>query len=101
VQQYGDARCTDFESQAEAQYVFELDQIIFGDSLDPDVDGIACDDFSYASSEGSQAATQGADESVLLQAGGPRSGPVPHMPDGSCPPEFPIDAGTGCREQPS
>lgn len=118
VQQYGDAGCTDFASQAEAQYVFELDQIIFGDNLDPDVDGIACDDASYASKEASSQAAnratttaaapttpaedpsnQASGESILLEAGGPQAGPVPRMPDGSCPPEFPIEVGTGCHRK--
>lgn len=33
----------------------------------------------------------------LLQAGGPESGPVPPMPGGGCPKEFPIKAGGACR----
>ncbi len=32
----------------------------------------------------------------LLQAGGPESGPVPRMPGGGCPEEFPIEAGGAC-----
>lgn len=33
----------------------------------------------------------------LLQAGGPESGPVPRMPGGGCPREFPVAAGDACR----
>ncbi len=32
----------------------------------------------------------------LFSAGGPSSGPVPLMPDGSCPPEFPIKQNGAC-----
>lgn len=37
-------------------------------------------------------------DTVLLEAGGPEEGPVPPMPDGRCPKEFPIKAGDACRE---
>ena len=33
----------------------------------------------------------------LLQAGGPQSGPVPPMPGGGCPEEFPVRTDGGCR----
>jgi hypothetical protein len=32
----------------------------------------------------------------LLEAGGPGSGPVPTMPDGTCPDEFPEEDGGAC-----
>jgi len=32
----------------------------------------------------------------LLDAGGPTSGPMPLMPDGDCPPEFPTKHNGGC-----
>ncbi|MGH3086199.1 MAG: hypothetical protein ACRDSJ_02625 [Rubrobacteraceae bacterium] len=32
----------------------------------------------------------------LLEAGGPSEGPVPLMPDGECPAEFPVNEGSGC-----
>lgn len=34
----------------------------------------------------------------LLDAGGPRSGPLPLMPDGTCPKEFPVKRGGACYE---
>src|SRR5215210_5502645 len=70
--------------------------------LDPDGNGIACDELRSA--DGGQAASAGRTSprpSVeggsqllnrygnLLEAGGPTSGPVPLMPDGGCPREFP------------
>lgn len=32
----------------------------------------------------------------LMRAGGPTNGPVPLMPDGSCPVEFPTERGGAC-----
>jgi len=87
--QYGDVQCTDFESQQEAQEVFELDQILFGDELDSDVNGIACDEGDFFSDQNS--------EDNLLQAGGPNTnGPLPLMPDGGCPKEYPLEVSGAC-----
>jgi hypothetical protein len=36
------------------------------------------------------------DEGELMNAGGPSAGPVPIMPNGSCPPEFPERRGDAC-----
>jgi hypothetical protein len=98
-----------------------LDQGVPGASrLDPDGNGIACDELQSAGggqplsagrasprpsvAGGGQSATFGSaspQPSVdggrqflggngnLLEAGGPTSGPVPLMPDGGCPREFP------------
>jgi micrococcal nuclease len=38
------------------------------------------------------------DRSGLLQAGGPAAGPVPLMPDGGCPAEFPVKQGGACHK---
>ena len=35
----------------------------------------------------------------LLQAGGPANGPVPPMPGGGCPGEFPVEADGDCRRR--
>ena len=35
-------------------------------------------------------------DGALLQAGGPESGPVPRMPDGGCPVEYPVKKGGAC-----
>ena len=32
----------------------------------------------------------------LFTSGGPNDGPVPPMPGGGCPPEYPIEKGDGC-----
>ncbi len=87
-EQYGDVQCTDFESQREAQEVFELDQILFGDELDSDVNGIACDEGNLFSNRSS--------EDSLLRAGGTDDGPLPLMPGGGCPKEYPLEVSGAC-----
>lgn len=87
-EQYGDIQCTDFKSQQEAQEVFEADQILFGDELDSDVNGIACDEGDFFSNQNS--------EDNLLQAGGPDDGPLPLMPGGGCPREYPLEVSGAC-----
>jgi hypothetical protein len=95
-----------------------LDQGVPGASrLDPDGNGIACDELQSAA--GGQAASAGRaspqpspqaspQPSVdrgsqllnrygnLLGAGGPTSGPLPLMPDGGCPREFPTMRDGAC-----
>ena len=80
-----------------------LDEGVPGASrLDPDGNGIACDELQSAgggqvASAGSAAPEPSIDSGSplldrygnLLQAGGPTSGPLPLMPDGGCPREFP------------
>ena len=88
LDRYGNVQCTDFGTQPEAQRVFELDQIIFGDALDADINGIACDEEDFFS-ESDQAGS-------LLEAGGLEDGPVPFMPNGSCPKEYPLETQDAC-----
>lgn len=87
-EQYGDIQCTNFKSQQEAQEVFEADQILFGDELDSDVNGIACDEGDFFSNQNS--------EDNLLRAGGPDDGPLPLMPGGGCPREYPLELSGAC-----
>ncbi len=87
-EQYGDVQCTDFGTQQEAQEVFEQDQILFGDELDSNVNGLACDEGDFFNNQ--------AQGDNLLQAGGPAEGPLPLMPDGGCPKEFPVQKDEGC-----
>lgn len=97
IEQYGDLRCSDFETQQQAQAVFELDQVIFGDALDPDINGIACDEGDFFSERRSSRGNpegnplkKRSPRGTLLKAGGPEEGPVPLMPDGGCPEELPV-----------
>jgi hypothetical protein len=77
--------------------------------LDPDGNGIACDELQSAG--GGQSASAGRaspQPSVdggsqlldrygnLLEAGGPSSGPAPLMPNGGCPREFPSTRDGAC-----
>ena len=87
-----------------------LDEGVPGASrLDPDGNGIACDELRRAG--GGQSASTGrasprpsADGGsqllnrygILLEAGGPSSGPVPLMSNGSCPREFPTMRDGAC-----
>ena len=87
VDQYGDLRCSDFDTQRQAQAVFELDQIVFGDALDANVNGIACDEGDFFSGRSSR---EGSSRGEILKAGGLSEGPVTVMPDGVCPKEYPI-----------
>lgn len=88
LDRYGEVQCSDFDNQQQAQEVFELDQILFGDALDPDFNSTACDEGDFFGS-----ASQGED---LLEAGGPEHGPVPLMPTGACPKEYPLQKDAAC-----
>ncbi len=91
-----------------------LDQGVPGASrLDPDGNGIACDELLSAgggqfASAGRASPQPSPQPSVdggsqllnrygnLLEAGGPTSGPLPLMPDGGCPREFPTMRDGAC-----
>ncbi len=106
IDQYGDLRCSDFDNQKQAQDVFELDQIVFGDALDPDVNVVACDEEGVSaektSKRGSKSDTPESKQSIakglLLKAGGPQDGgPVPPMPADACPEEeYPVKKDGAC-----
>ena len=106
--------CPSFGSQESAQAELERD-LSDPNDLDPDADGIACEEYDYGGGGGSPTATAsaaaaqdkyltaaseqyqkdlGSDD--LFDAGGPAAGPVPPMPDGSCPPEFPTKQNRAC-----
>lgn len=105
--------CSQFNSQQEAQA--ELDED-FNDplGLDPDANAVACEDF-FGESDDPNASDQGGDtqpdpqpkpsqkpqkpdpgSGKLMDAGGPRLGPVPVMPNGECPKEFPVKRSGAC-----
>ncbi len=101
VDQYGDLSCSDFENQEQSQAIFELDQIVFGDALDADVDGTACDEEDFFVEQSSPRENPDSNSSSrprgeLLRAGGPGEGPVPLMPGGGCPGEYPVESETAC-----
>ena len=90
LDRYGNnVECTDFENRQQAQEVFELDQILFGDALDSDINGNACDEEDFFSRQNNS-------RQRLLEAGGPEAGPVPPIPNGGCPKEFPLQKDEAC-----
>jgi hypothetical protein len=77
--------------------------------LDPDGNGIACDELLSAGGDQSaragrvspQPSVDGGSQLLdrygkLLEAGGPSTGPLPLMPDGGCPREFPTMRDGAC-----
>ena len=120
----GGQNCEDFNSQAEAQAELRSDPSDPG-VLDRDNDGVACETFGYddpatdetpvspsggtegqyddpidTSDPGTTADQYASDNQygsgTLMDAGGPEDGPMPLMPDGSCPEEFPTERGGAC-----
>jgi len=103
IDQYGDLECSDFDNRQQAQAVFKLDQIIFGDALDSDVNGLAGDEEDFVAERNSKRDSKGdifeerSSKAALLKAGGPEEGaPVPLMPDGACPKEYPAEKNGAC-----
>ncbi len=102
--------CASFGSQEAAQAELERDPSDPND-LDSDGNGRACDNYAYGTNTANNASPSSASPSSaspssaspssasprprprkthdLLDAGGPPNGPVPLMPDGDCPVEFP------------
>src|SRR5215204_6120448 len=78
--------CEDFTTPAEAQA-----QLLPGDpyGLDADNDGTACDELGGTTTGGTTTGGPTVDP-THIDAGGPEKGPVPLMPDGRCPVEYPV-----------
>ena len=95
--------CASFGSQESAQTELDLDPSD-PNNLDPDNDGQACEDYDYGVGTGGGAAQDQYDDGAgtprpprgntgkddLFNTGGPLNGPVPLMPDGGCPVEYPV-----------
>jgi hypothetical protein len=76
--------------------------------LDPDANGIACDELLSAGGQSASTGRASPQPSVeggsqllnrygnLLEAGGPSTGPVPLMPEGGCPRAFPTMRDGAC-----
>jgi hypothetical protein len=93
-----DLDCDDFASQQEAQAALDADS---GDpnNIDQDGNGLPCEDAnlpddSSTSQDGPQNSGQQDD---LLSSGGPALGPIPMMPDGRCPEEYPVERNGACH----
>ena len=94
-------------SYAEAQAILAADPTD-PNGLDADNDGEACEEDAGSGSTTSTATATATPTTTatatapaqppddLLQGGGPSSGPVPLMPDGSCPIEYPVKQNEAC-----
>lgn len=82
-------QCSDFETQQQAQSVFEQDEILYGDALDANINGTACDEEDFFGRQNNSSQS-------LLKAGGPGDAPAPLMLGGGCPKEFPLQKGEAC-----
>ncbi len=101
--------CASFGSQESAQAELERD-LSDPNNLDPDANGIACEEYDYGTGGGTTTTTNAAQDQYgtaaldqyqqglgnLFDSGGPTGGPAPPMPDGGCPPEFPIEQNGAC-----
>jgi hypothetical protein len=100
--------CASFGSQESAQAEYDRDPSD-PSNLDADDDGIACEDYDYGGGGGETTTAAGGGggaardqyqqdtgKGQLMDAGGPSDGPVPLMPDGGCPPEFPVGGNGVC-----
>ncbi len=93
-----------YDSQQQAQQNFNSDPGSFAD-LDSDKDGIACelltfdgrDEKTPPSDERTPPSDSSNESGTLLEAGGLPQGPVPLMPDGGCPEEFPVERASACH----
>jgi len=94
--------CASFGSQESAQAELDRDPRD-PNNLDPDGNGQACDDYPYGTSGTNSASPSSGPsnnasaspkpqppQNNLFNSGGPTNGPVPLMPDGGCPVEFPV-----------
>jgi hypothetical protein len=106
--------CPSFGSQESAQAQLERD-LSDPSNLDPDNDGQACEDYDYGVVGGTTAtssptatatasptttasptATASPAPTTVLDSGGPEHGPVPQLPGGGCPEEYPVERGGAC-----
>lgn len=69
---------------------------------DQNSDQSSSDEYQYGSLAASDSTDSSGDTSsgTLLEAGGPQSGPVPIMPGGGCPDEFPVQKEGACYATP-
>ena len=113
--------CDDFTYQEDAQAVFDaFPSDPHGLDGSPE-DGVACESLPPRSIDGettqyetttrsipAETTTQyqpppvtvaepPVEEPPLFASGGPGNGPAPLMPNGTCPPEYPIEKGDGCH----
>ena len=103
AQSRNDLDCADFDSQEEAQAEYDSDTSD-PNNLDADNDGIACETLDGGSEDtpgngggGGNATDDQYGDDDLMDAGGPAGGPVPPMPGGGCPVEYPAERDGACH----
>ena len=93
-----DLDCANFVTQEEAQEELERDPFD-PNVLDADDDGEACEESFGGGGDGqydNPTSTSDPGATPLLESGGPQDGPVPAMPGGGCPEEFPVERNGAC-----
>ena len=95
-----DLDCEDFSSQQEAEATLNADPSD-PNNIDEDGDGVPCEgenlpDASQGPSGQQATGAQYQGDASLMNAGGPPKGPVPLMPDGNCPKEYPVERSGAC-----
>ena len=95
-----DLDCEDFSSQQEAEATLNADPSD-PNNIDEDGDGVPCEgeNLPDASQGPGGQQTTGAlyqGDASLMNAGGPPEGPVPLMPGGNCPKEYPVERSGAC-----
>ena len=95
-----DLDCEDFSSQQEAEATLNADPSD-PNNIDEDGDGVPCEgeNLPDASQGPGGQQTTGAlyqGDASLMNAGGPPKGPVPLMPGGNCPKEYPVERSGAC-----
>lgn len=105
AQAQGDLDCADFATQQEAQAEYDADPSD-PNGLDADSDGSACEENAGATDDSGASDDQYDDEGAarpsdrnnrgargdrdLMESGGTLAAPVPSLPGGGCPAEYPV-----------
>lgn len=97
AQESGGLDCADFATQQEAQAEYDADPSD-PNGLDADSDGVACEENAGGGTTddgGDEGATRPGDRNNrgdrdLMESGGTLAAPVPPLPGGGCPPDYPV-----------
>jgi hypothetical protein len=115
AQAQANIKCGRFVYQEKAQAFFDANPE-FASELDGNGDGVACEHLPSRSGDGgasptvsptsttsptapattSPAVTASRTRKTVLDSGGSENGPVPLMPGGECPDEYPVERGGAC-----
>jgi hypothetical protein len=101
AQAQADLDCADFATQQEAQATYDADPSD-PNGLDADSDGIACEENDDDGGGNGEEVTRPGDRNNrndrdLMESGGTLAAPVPPLPGGGCPPEYPVSRRGYCH----